>query len=72
MPPVTTQQIEAIECEIGNINIEHTDPVYINTKIELLMKDKKLIKLQECNPQIKCLRKQYTEMKTSTPWKTTY
>ena len=31
LPPVTTQVIqEVIECEIGNINIQHTDPVQVN------------------------------------------
>ena len=34
LPPVTTQVIdEAIKCEIGNINIQHTDLVEINTDI---------------------------------------
>ena len=46
LPPVTTQVIEeVIECDIGNINIQHTDPVDINIKIELPMKDEKLAKL---------------------------
>ena len=28
LPPVTTQVVEeVIQCEIGNINIEHADPV---------------------------------------------
>ena len=31
LPPVTTQVVEeVIECEIGNLNIQHTDPVEIN------------------------------------------
>ena len=60
--PVTTQVLEEIiECDIGNINIEHTDPLDIQIEIELPMKDKKLAKLQECDPHIKQLRKQYTE-----------
>ena len=34
LPPATTQVIEeVIECEIGNINIQHEDPVEINTEI---------------------------------------
>ena len=34
LPPVTTQVIdEVIKCEIGNINIQHTDLVEINTDI---------------------------------------
>ena len=62
LPLVTTQVIEeVIECDIGNINIQHTDPVDVNIEIELPMKDEKLAKLQESNPHIKHLRKQYTE-----------
>ena len=60
--PVTTQVIEeVIECHIGNINIQHADPVDINIKIELPMKEEKLAKLQECDPHIKHLRKQYSK-----------
>ena len=34
LPPVTTQVIEeVIESEIGNINIQHTDPVEVNIDI---------------------------------------
>ena len=59
IPPATTQVIEeVIECEISNINLEHTDPVQIDIKITLPMKDEKLITLQECDPHIKQLRKQ--------------
>ena len=57
LPPV----IEVIECDIGNINIQHADPVDINIEIELSMKDEKLAKLQECDSYIKHLRKQYTK-----------
>ena len=36
LPPVTTQVIEeVIECEIGNINLQHTDPVQIDIEITL-------------------------------------
>ena len=60
LPPVTTQVIEeVIECEIGNINIQHTDPVEINVDIQLPLKDKKLVKLQESDPHTKQLRKQW-------------
>ena len=52
---------EVIECEIGNINLQHADPVQIDIVITLPMKDEKLIKLQECDPCIKQLRKQWTE-----------
>ena len=62
LPPVTTQVIEeVIECEIGNINIQHADPVQIDIEISLPIKDEKLVKLQECDPHIKHLRKQYAE-----------
>ena len=61
LPPVTTQVVEeVIKCEIGNINIQHTDPIEINTDIHLPLKDDKLVKLQESDPHIKQLRK---------PWK---
>ena len=62
LPPATTHIVEeVIECIIGNINIQHTDPVQIDIEIILPMKDEKLIKLQECDPCIKQLRKQWTE-----------
>ena len=62
LPPVTTQVIEeVIECKIGNINIEHTDPVQIDIDITLPMKDEKLVKLQESDPCTKQLRKQWTD-----------
>ena len=62
LPPVTTQVIEeVIECEIGNINLQHADPVQIDIEITLPMKDKKLAKLQESNSHIKQPRKQWTE-----------
>ena len=69
LPPVTMHVIEEfIECEIDNINLQHTDPVQIDIEITLPMKDEKLIKLQECNPCIKQLRKQWTE--NSLDWNT--
>ena len=59
LPPVTTQVLEeVIECEIGNINIQHTDPIEINTDIHLPLKDDKLAKLQESDPHMRQLRKQ--------------
>ena len=58
LPPAMTQVIEeVIECDIGNINIQHTDAVNINMEIELPLKDEKLAKLQECNPHIKTPQK---------------
>ena len=60
LPPVTTQVVEeVIKCEIGNINIQHTDPIEINTDIHLPLKDNKLVKLQESDPHTKQLRKQW-------------
>ena len=62
IPPAMTQVIEeVIKCDIGNINIQHTDPVDVSIEIEPPLKDEKLAKLQECDPHIKNLRKQYTE-----------
>ena len=48
-----------IECEIGNINIQHTDPKEINTDIHLPLKDDKLAKLQESDPHTRQLRKHW-------------
>ena len=60
LPPVTTQMIEEVmACEIGNINIQHTDPVEVNTDIHLPLKDEKLGKLQESDPHMHQLRKQW-------------
>ena len=43
LPPVTTQVIEeVIECKIGNINLQHPEPVQIDTEITLPIKDEKL------------------------------
>ena len=62
LPPVTTQVIkEVIQCKIGKINMQHPEPVQIDTEITLPMKDEKLVTLQECYPCIKQLRKQWTE-----------
>ena len=58
--PVTTQVVEeVIKCEIGNINIQHADPVQVNTDISLPMKDEKLVKLQESDPHTQQLTKQW-------------
>ena len=60
LPPVTTQVLEeVIECEIGNINIQHTDPIEINTDIHLPLKDDKLAELQESDPHTRQVRKQW-------------
>ena len=60
LPPVTTQVIEeVIECETGNKNIQHTDPVEVNTDIHLPLKDEKLAKLQKSDPHTCQLRKQW-------------
>ena len=50
---------EVIACKIGNINIQHTDPVEVNTDIHLPLKDEKLVKLQESDPHTHQLRKQW-------------
>ena len=54
---------EAIECEIGNLNTQHTDPVEINMHIHLPLRDEKLGKLQESDPHTKQLRKQWENKK---------
>ena len=60
LPPVTTQVLEeVIECEIGNINIQHTDPKDINPDIHLPLKDNKLAKLRESDPHTRQLRIQW-------------
>ena len=60
LPPVTTKTTkEVIACEIGNINIHHTDPVEIKIDIQLPLKDKQLAKLQESDPHTKQLRKRW-------------
>ena len=60
LPPVTIQVVEeVIKCEIGNINIQHMDPIEINTDIHLPLKDDKLVKLHESDPHTKQLRKQW-------------
>ena len=50
---------EVIECEIGNISIQPTDPIEIKTDIQLPLKDDKLAKLQESDPHMRQLRKQW-------------
>ena len=60
LPPVMTQVVEeVIECEIGNLNIQHTDPLEINMDIHFPLRDEKLVKLQESDPHTKQLRKQW-------------
>ena len=60
LPPVMTQVVEeVIECEVGNLNIWHTDPVEIDMDIHLPLKEDKLVKLQESDPHMKQLRKQW-------------
>ena len=45
--------------EIGTLSIHHTDPIEINREIQLPLKDEKLAKLQESDPHIRQLRKQW-------------
>ena len=74
LPLVTTQVVEeVIKCEIGNINIQHVDPIEINIDIHLPLKDDKLVKLQESDPHTKQLRKQWKNKnldQNTTQWKT--
>ena len=56
LPPVTTQVLEDVIGNIGNINIQHTDPVHVNNDISLPLKDEKLVKLQESDPHTKQLK----------------
>ena len=60
LPLVMTQVVdEVILCELGNINIQHTDPVEVNMDIHLPLKDEKLVKLHESDPHTNQLRKQW-------------
>ena len=60
LPLVTTQVVEeVIKCEIGNINIQHADPVQVHTNISLPIKDEKLVKLQKSDTHTQQLRKQW-------------
>ena len=60
LQPVMTHVVEeVIECGIGNLNIQHTDPIEMNMDIHLPLKDNKLVKLQESDPHTKQLRKQW-------------
>ena len=62
LPPVTTHNIEeVIKCEIGNINIQQDDPVHVDIDITLPMKDEQLAKLQESDPHMNQLRKQWKD-----------
>ena len=63
LQPVMTHEVEeVIECEIGNLNIQHTDPVEINRYIHLPLKDNKLVRLQESDRHTKQLRKQWENL----------
>ena len=60
LPPAQTQTVETISIgETGMLSIHHTDPIEANIDIQLPLKDKKLAKLQESDPHIKQLRKQW-------------
>ena len=62
LPPVTMQVIEEVmQCEIGNVNLQHPEPVQVDIDITLPMKDETLATLQKCDPCIKQLRKEWTE-----------
>ena len=58
--PAQTQMAETISIgETGVLSIHHTDPIEANIEIQLPLKDEKLAKLQESDPHIKQLRKQW-------------
>ena len=60
LPPAQTQMVEEITAgEIGTLSIHHTEPTEIDREIQLLLKEEKLVKLQESNPHIRQLRKQW-------------
>ena len=60
LPPAQTQMVETISTGgTGMLSIHHTDPIETNIEIQLLLKDEKVAKLQECDPHIRQLRKQW-------------
>ena len=59
LPPVQTQMVETITGETGVLSIHHTNPVETNREVQLPLKDEKLAKLQDSDPHIRQLRKQW-------------
>ena len=60
LPPAQTQMVETISTgETGILSMHHTDPVETNMEVQLPLKDEKLAKLQESDPHIRQLRKQW-------------
>ena len=60
LPPAQTQMIETISTgETGILRIHHTNPIETNIEVQLPLKDEKLAKLQESDPHIRQLRKQW-------------
>ena len=60
LPPAQTHMVETISTgETGILSIHHTNPVETNTEVQLPLKDEKLAKLQESDPHIRQLRKQW-------------
>ena len=60
LPPAQTQMVEAISTgETGTLSIHHTDPIETDREVHLPLKDEKLAKLQESDPHIRQLRKQW-------------
>ena len=60
LPPAQTQMVKTISTrETGILSIHHTDPVETYTEVQLPLKDEKLAKLQESDPHIRQLRKQW-------------
>ena len=60
LPPAQTQMVDTISTgETGILSIHHTDPIETNMEVQLPLKDQKLAKLQESDPHIRQLRKQW-------------
>ena len=60
LPSAQTQMVETISTgETGILSIHHTDPIETNIEVQLPLKDEKLAKLQESDPHIRQLRKQW-------------
>ena len=60
LPPTQTQMVEEIVTdETRTLSIHYTDPTEITRDVQFPLKDEKLAKLQESDPHIKQLRKQW-------------
>ena len=60
LPQAQTQMVETISTgETGMLSIHHIDPIETNIEVQLPLKDEKLAKLQESDPHIRQLKKQW-------------